>query len=107
MQAYELALSSFVTIQSSWPTDDVRRLIATIKPTHVVVHRGEPPGERYWLVESGVVSDELVGACAIGDALRFDEADAAALVDAYADAKSMPDHCIIHDEGSIIGFFDS
>jgi hypothetical protein len=107
MQACELALSSFVTIEPSWPADDVSRLIATIKPTHVLVHRGEPPQDRYWLLESGAVLAELAGARAICDALRLDEADAAALVDAHADAKTMPDRCVIHDEGSIIGFFDS
>lgn len=107
MQARDIALSSFITVESSWMADDVRQLISTIKPTHVIVHQGASPHERLWLLASEAMIEQLGGARAIEAALRLQEADVVPLVDAQVDANLMPDRCIIRDEGSVVGFFDA
>src|SRR5262249_44869933 len=107
MQAQERALSSFIVVEAACPLDALRRLIIEIKPTHVVVHRGEASDDRYWLFAVDAFPAPPTAHAVIADALALEDKNAVPLIAAGADAAAMPDRCIIHVDRCIIGFFEA
>ena len=52
MEMQKVALSSFVVLEASWPVDQSHQLISELQPTHVIVHRAEPPQDYYYLFQA-------------------------------------------------------
>src|SRR3954468_8769254 len=108
MEIQEAALSSFILLEASWSPEQSLQLISDLQPTHVIVHRGEPPQDYYYLFQADWTLEHLkVAGPDINSALELHEEDAIHFIPGAEDSELAPDRCIVHEEGRIIGFFDA
>jgi hypothetical protein len=47
MNLQQVAMTSFVLLQATWPVENSRQLIERLKPSHVIVHRYDPQDAYY------------------------------------------------------------
>ncbi len=109
MDLQAVVMTTFVLLEAEWPITRGRELIEMLKPTHVILHQSEPQ-ESYYLYTSQEALDRLEHAApafSIQVAFDLQETDATPLVEIHSDAESVPDRCIVHVEGRLIGFFDA
>src|SRR5438067_5436046 len=101
MDLQAVVMTTFVLLEAEWPIARGRELVDVLKPTHVIVHRGETQ-EYYYLYTSQEALDRLermTPALSIQVAFDLYNALAAPLVEIHTTAESAPDWCIVHDEG--------
>jgi Uncharacterized protein conserved in bacteria len=110
MQVRDVLDSSFIIIESSWPVQDSAQLVAEFSPTHVIVHRPYGQEDLYYLFRTqealAAFARVTDGGADVHRALDLHETDAVTVVAASGDAGTMPDRCIVQDDGQIVGLFD-
>lgn len=109
MYLRQVVMEAFVLVQASWTAAKVRQMIARLEPTHVIVHRTVAQ-DYYYLYTQQELLERLAQSpdlTPIEIALELHEHMAAPAVDAYADADTAPDRCIVVDDGQVVGFFDA
>lgn len=109
MQAREIAQMTFVLIPADQPVGTARALIGDLKPTHVIVRRGEA-ADGYYLFSREEMQEGLGGKpgdATIEAALGLGGAAATRVVEAFVDAERIPDRCLVRNDGAIVGFFDA
>src|SRR5690348_12407587 len=110
MNVQEVASASFVLLQADWPVGKARRAVDGLwEATHIIVHRRDKHDE-YHLLTSEEAVQRMSRAAAetpLWRALALRTHDAAALVEVHADAEAIPDRCVVHEQGRVIGFFDA
>lgn len=109
MDLQQITQTRFVLLQAEWPVAKGRALAQALKPTHVIVHRSDPQ-EYYYLytVEETLARlNQVADTTTIQVAFNLREADATPLLEAHTDAEDAPDHCIVQEDGRLLGFFDA
>jgi hypothetical protein len=108
MYVGEALQKSFVLIQSNWPVKKARQFIEDLKPTHVVLKRGDPE-VCYYLYTRDEVLDNLKDRpddAIVWSAYQQAAAATTPAVDTYADYVTAPTRGVVVDDGRLTGFFD-
>jgi len=108
MELAKVASTSFVLIDADWPAGRARALIEQILPSHVIVRRNGQP-DTYYLFKTGQAQSRLrqtAEPAAVHQAFDWSKVTPAPLIDGQEEEYSAPAHCVVHDEGRIIGFYD-
>jgi hypothetical protein len=103
-----LLQTSFVVLEASWPSDQGRRLVLDLAPTHVIIRSGTPQVPLHFLFQTDKFLAGLEsGGSEIALALALKDSDAVPLVAATENADRAPPRCIVHEDGIIVGVFDA
>jgi hypothetical protein len=108
MNLQQIAMTTFVLLQATWPVENSRQLIERLKPSHVVVHRHDPQ-DTYYLFSSQEALALFAHASHVlfvQEAVHLNERSATPTVEGDTDAEQAPDQCIVLESGRLVGFFD-
>jgi CHAT domain len=108
MNLQQVAMTTFVLLQATWPIEKSRQLIERLKPSHVIV-RSHIPQDAYFLFSAQEVFSLFSRASDssfVREALRLEERGATPGVESDTDAEQVPDQCIVLEDGRLVGFFD-
>jgi hypothetical protein len=109
MDLQQVALTTFVLLESTWAVAKGRELVEALNPTHVIVHRHDPR-QYYYLYSREEALGRLnvtINTSSIHEAFNLHEFDATPLLEAHSNAEDAPNRCIVHEGGQLIGFFDA
>jgi hypothetical protein len=110
MNVEQVASASFVLLQADWSVDKARRVLdELLTATHVIVHRRDGLDEYHLLTLDEALHrmNWVVPDTPLRQALDLRAQDAVPLVDLHADAEVLPERCLVHDQGRVVGFFDA
>jgi hypothetical protein len=108
MHLREIALNSFVLVQAEWLAVKARQLIESLTATHVVVRRTQPADYYYLYTRADALNYLLAaGQGSVHDAFGLHEYTASPALDAYTDADTAPDFCVVVEDGQAVGFYDA
>ena len=108
MDLRQVAMTTFVLLQATWPVENGRQLIERLRPSHVIVHLHDPQDAYYSFSAQEALtffahaSTELF----VHKALRLDERSTTPTVESNMDAEHAPVQCIVLENGRLMGFFD-
>src|SRR2546421_10350770 len=108
MNLQQVAMTTFVLLQATWPVEDGRQLTERLKPSHVIVHDHDPQDAYYLFSAQEALTQfaHVANGLSIHEAAHLDERTAAPAVEGDTDAEQSPDQCIVLEDGRLIGFFD-
>jgi hypothetical protein len=109
MDLQQVAETDFVLLHAAWPVEKGQRLVETLRPTHVIVHRRDA-AECYYLFttqEALRLFAQSQSAPSIREALNLHESGATPVLEGTTSAENAPDRCIVCAEGRLVGFFDA
>jgi hypothetical protein len=109
MDLQQIAQTTFVLLEATWPVSRGRELVEALNPTHVIVHRHDPQQYYYLYTREEALGlfHLSVDTYPIQQAFHLHKFDATPLLEAHSNAEDAPDRCIIHEGGKLIGFFDA
>jgi hypothetical protein len=108
MELAKVASTAFVLIDADWPAARVLELIERLVPSRLIVRRNGPP-ETYYLVKPGIAKRQLQqveGSSRVDRSLDWAKLSPAPLADGRDDESLHEGPCVVHDEGTVIGFVE-
>lgn len=108
MNLRQMAMTTFVLLQATWPVEKSYHLIELLGPSHVIAH-GYDPQDAYYLFSAQEALTLFTHASTglfVRKALCLDERSATPAVESDTDAEQAPDQCIVLEDGRLVGFFD-
>src|SRR5947209_16060355 len=109
MDLRQVAMTTFVLLQATWPVERSYHLIEQLGPSHVIVHSYDPQDAYYLFSTQEVLTflERALNVPSLGEALHLEERKMTPALEGDTDAESAPDQCIVLEEGHLLGFFDA